>query len=50
MLRIAHCIENRLTDGGKDVSLTHWPPLYVSEILYFCFWYSFLFYLPDVPT
>jgi hypothetical protein len=25
MLRIPHCIDNRLTDGGKVVSLTHRP-------------------------
>jgi hypothetical protein len=25
MLRISHCIDNWLTDGGKDVSLTHLP-------------------------
>jgi hypothetical protein len=24
MLRIPLCIDNRLIDGGKDVSLTHW--------------------------
>jgi hypothetical protein len=25
MLRIPHCLDNWLTDGGKVVSLTHWP-------------------------
>jgi hypothetical protein len=25
MLRISHCIDNRITDGGKFVSLTHRP-------------------------
>jgi hypothetical protein len=25
MLRIPYCLNNRLTDGGKVVSLTHWP-------------------------
>jgi hypothetical protein len=25
MLRIPHCLDNRLTDGGKAVSLTHRP-------------------------
>jgi hypothetical protein len=25
MLRIPHCLDNRLTDGGKVVSLTHRP-------------------------
>jgi hypothetical protein len=37
MSRILHCLDNRLTDGGKVVS-----PLYPQETLYFCFWYSFL--------
>jgi hypothetical protein len=23
-LRILHCLDNRLTDGGKVVSFTHW--------------------------
>jgi hypothetical protein len=25
MLRIPHCLENRLTYGGNVVSPTHWP-------------------------
>jgi hypothetical protein len=25
MLRIPHCLDNRLTDGGNVVSPTHWP-------------------------
>jgi hypothetical protein len=25
MLRLPHCLDNRLTDGGKVVSLTHRP-------------------------
>jgi hypothetical protein len=25
MLRIPHCLDNRLTNGGKDVSPTHRP-------------------------
>jgi hypothetical protein len=25
MLRIPHCLDNRLTDGGKVLSLTHQP-------------------------
>jgi hypothetical protein len=25
MLRIPYCLDNRLTDGGKIVSLKHWP-------------------------
>jgi hypothetical protein len=41
-LRIPHCIDNRLTDGGKVVSPTHRPLLYSPETLLLCFWYSFL--------
>jgi hypothetical protein len=25
-LRIPHCLDNRLKDGGEVVSPTHWPP------------------------
>jgi hypothetical protein len=25
MLRIPHCLDNRLTDGGKVVSPMYWP-------------------------
>jgi hypothetical protein len=42
MLRIPHCLANRLTDGGKVVSPTHRPLLYSPETLFLCFWYSFL--------
>jgi hypothetical protein len=35
MLRIAHFLDSRLTDGG-DVSLTRRPSLYSPEILFFC--------------
>jgi hypothetical protein len=28
MLKIPHCLDNRLTDGGKVVSPTHWLHLY----------------------
>jgi hypothetical protein len=42
MLRILHCLDSRLTDGGKVVSLRHRPLLYSPESLFFCFWYSFL--------
>jgi hypothetical protein len=38
MLRIPHCLENPLTDGGKVVSHTHWPRFTPRNI----FWYSFL--------
>jgi hypothetical protein len=42
MLRIPHCLDNRLTNGGKVVSPTHRPLLYSPETLFLCFWYSFL--------
>jgi hypothetical protein len=43
MLRIPHCQDNRLTDGGKVVSPTHPAAFYSPETLVFlCFWYSFL--------
>jgi hypothetical protein len=32
MLRIPHCLDNRLADGGKVISLTHRPLLYSPEI------------------
>jgi hypothetical protein len=34
MLRIPHCLDNRLTDGGKVVSPTHRPLLYSPEKLF----------------
>jgi hypothetical protein len=42
MLGIPHCLDSRLTDGGMLLSLTSRPLRYSSEILPFCFWYSFL--------
>jgi hypothetical protein len=42
MLRIPHCLDNRLTNGGMVVSPTHRPLLYSPETLFLCFWYSFL--------
>jgi hypothetical protein len=36
-------LDNRLTDGGKVVSLTNPAALSSSEtLLFLCFWYSFL--------
>jgi hypothetical protein len=35
MLRNQHCLDNRLTDGGKVVSSTHRPLLYSPETLFF---------------
>jgi hypothetical protein len=40
MLRIPHCLDNRLIDGGKVVSPMHRPLLYSPETLFLCFWYS----------
>jgi hypothetical protein len=42
MLRIPHCLDNRLGDGSKVVSPMHRPLLYSPETLFLCFWYSFL--------
>jgi hypothetical protein len=42
MLRIRHCLDNQLTDGGKVVSPTHRSLLYSPETLFLCLWYSFL--------
>jgi hypothetical protein len=42
MLRIPHCLDNRLTDGGKIVSPTLRPLLYSPETIFLCLWYSFL--------
>jgi hypothetical protein len=36
--RLPHLLDNRLTDGGKVVSLTHWPRFTPQEDS----WYSFL--------
>jgi hypothetical protein len=38
MFRIPHCLDNRLTDGGKVVSPTHRPLLYSQETLFLCFY------------
>jgi hypothetical protein len=37
MLRIPHCLDNRLTDGGKVVSHTHRSLLYSTDTLILCF-------------
>jgi hypothetical protein len=44
ILRIPHCLDNRLIDGGKVVSSTHWPHFTPQKHYYFflCFRYSFL--------
>jgi hypothetical protein len=33
MLRISHCLDNRLTDGGEVVSLTH----FLADVYHLCF-------------
>jgi hypothetical protein len=35
MLRIPHCLDNRLTDGGKVVSPTHPPHFTLQKHYYF---------------
>jgi rRNA maturation protein Nop10 len=37
MLRIPYCLDNRLTDGGKVVSLTH-PPHFTPQKHYYYRW------------
>jgi hypothetical protein len=37
MLRIPHCLHNRLTDGGKFVSLTRRPTIWSPETLFFSY-------------
>jgi hypothetical protein len=41
MLRIPHCLEDRLTDNGKTISLTRRPHCTPQKHFFF-FWYSFL--------
>jgi hypothetical protein len=42
MLRISHCVDNLLTDGGKVSQLYASATLYSPETLFVCFWYPFL--------
>jgi hypothetical protein len=49
MLRIPHCLDNRLKDGGKVVSLMRRPLLYSPETLFFCFWYSLVLNAAQIP-
>jgi hypothetical protein len=43
MLRILHCLDNRLIDGGRVVSPTNQPHFTPQKtLLFFCFRYSFL--------
>jgi hypothetical protein len=42
MLRIPHCLDNRLIDGRKVVSPTHRPHFTPQKHYFFCFWYAFL--------
>jgi hypothetical protein len=35
MLRIPHCLDNRLTNGSKVVSPTHWPHFTPHKHYYF---------------
>jgi hypothetical protein len=43
--RIPHFLDNRLTDGGKVVSLTRRPPFTPEEVS----WYSFLLEAESTP-
>jgi hypothetical protein len=42
MLRLPHCLDNRLTGGGEVVSLTRRPRSTPQKHLFSSFWYSFL--------
>jgi hypothetical protein len=42
MLRIPHCLDNRLRDDGKTVRNTHRPSSTPPKHYFLCFWYSFL--------
>jgi hypothetical protein len=42
MLRIAHCLDSLLTDGGEVVSLNAQVALTPQKHFIVCFWYSFL--------
>jgi hypothetical protein len=44
MLRIPHCLDNRLIDDGKVVSLNS-----PETLLFLCFWYSFLLEVDQTP-
>jgi hypothetical protein len=44
-LRVPHCLDSRLTDGGKVVSLTRRPPFTPQEDS----WYSFLLQAESTP-
>jgi hypothetical protein len=37
MLRIPHCLDNQLIDGGKDVSPTHQPNFIPHKLYFFCY-------------
>jgi hypothetical protein len=43
VLRIPHYLDNRLTDDGEVVSLTHRPHSNLKKYFCFCLSYSFLF-------
>jgi hypothetical protein len=42
MLRIPHCLDNRLTDGGKVVSPTH-PPYFTPQKHYYYYYYYYYY-------
>jgi hypothetical protein len=43
MLRISHCLDNRHTDGGEVVSLTHRPRSTPRKHIYFYLWQLLLY-------
>jgi hypothetical protein len=44
-LRIPHCLDNQLTDGGEVVNLTQRPRFALQED----YWYSFLLEVESTP-
>jgi hypothetical protein len=49
MLRILHCVDNQLIDGGKVISPMHRPCSTPQKRYFFCFWYSFLLEAEQSP-
>jgi hypothetical protein len=49
MLRVPHYLDNQFKDGGKIVSLTHWPCFTRQENYLINSWYSFLLKAESIP-
>jgi hypothetical protein len=42
ILRIPHCLDNKLTDDSEDIRPVRWPFSTPQKHFYFCLWYSFV--------